>query len=107
MCLFKVLWAFVEKRQQAIFTTHSKLCKVLFLVLSVCEIFLELLNGFAPNSLGRRVLPSLGRVWMSRSNVKVTRDKFPPHCKCIVTRSLQITSISGRWDHCVAARGWS
>ena len=52
------------------FTTHSKLRKVLFLALSdffVCflvvnQISLERLNGFAPNSQGRRVWSSLGQV---------------------------------------------
>ena len=41
-------------------TACSELCKVLFLALSVtflfvCQISLEPLNGFAPNSHGRRV----------------------------------------------------
>ena len=41
---------------------------------------------------------------------KIPRGKgsfggFPPHWKCIVTRSLQITSCS-RWDHSIAAGGW-
>ena len=49
---------------------------------------------------------SLGRVWMSRSKVKVNRDKVSPHWKCIVTRMLQITSCSSRRDHSIAARGW-
>jgi len=38
-----------------------------------------------------------------RSKVKVTRDKFPPHWKCTVTCSLQITSCSSRWDHSITA----
>jgi len=49
--------------------------------------------------------PSLGWDWMSRSKVKVTRDKYSPHWKCIVTWTLQITSSSSRWDHSVAAGG--
>jgi len=71
---------------------YSELRKVLFLALSmtflflrlfacVCEISGELLSIFAPNSQGRLVWSSLGRVWMSRSNVNVTRDKFPPQWK--------------------------
>ena len=48
-------------------TVCSELRKVLFLALSVTilfayEISLEPVNGFAPNSHGRRVGPSLGRV---------------------------------------------
>jgi len=31
-----------------------------------------------------------------RSKMKVTTDKFPPHWKCIVRRSLQIPSCSSR-----------
>ena len=59
------------------FTARSELRKVLFLALSVCDFFFvyeisrEPLNGFAPNSRGKRVFgPSLGRVWRSRSKVK-------------------------------------
>jgi len=48
--------------------------------------------------------PSLGWVWMSRSKVKFTRDRFAPHWKRIVTRSLQITSCSRR-DHSMATGG--
>jgi len=48
---------------------------------------------------------SLIRVWMSRSKVMVTRDKFPSHWKCIVMRRLQITSCSTIFDHSVTARG--
>ena len=55
--------------------------------------------------------PSLGRVWISRSNVEVTRDK-----KCAVhshhpqqwqngMHSLQITLRRGRWHHSVAREG--
>ena len=32
-------------------------------------------------------------------------DKFPPHGKCTVTRSLQITSCSSRRDHSVGGDG--
>jgi len=48
---------------------------VVFKFLFVYEISREPLNRFAPNSHGRRIGPSLGRVWRSTSNVKVTRDK--------------------------------
>ena len=53
-------------------TARSELCKVLFLALSVTFLFVyeisrEPLNGFAPNSHGRLVRPSLERVSMSRS----------------------------------------
>jgi len=47
--------------KQCLFTTHSEMRKVLFLASSVCgfsfvyEISPEPLNGFAPNSHGRRV----------------------------------------------------
>jgi len=40
-----------------------------------------------------------------RSKFKVTEDKFHPHWKCIVMRSLQIRSCSSRRDHSVAAGG--
>ena len=65
-------------------TTHSKLLKVLFLVLSVIFcLFLCLRIKYLENrwmDLHRihraEVLgPSLSQVWMSRSKVKVTRDK--------------------------------
>jgi len=52
--------------------------------------------------------PSLGRVGMSRSKVKVTRDKkhamhsITPRQWRNETRTLQITSSSSRWDHSVA-----
>jgi len=39
-----------------------------------------------------------------RSKVKIIRDKFPPHWKCIEMRSLKITSCSKR-DHSIATRG--
>ena len=44
----------------SVITARSELCKVLFLALSVTFLFLyeisqELLNGFVPNSQGRRV----------------------------------------------------
>ena len=65
-----------------IITTRSELRKILFwrwcwLFLFVHEVSREPLNGFTPNSQGRHVwsLASLGRVWMSRAKVKVTRDK--------------------------------
>jgi len=68
-------------RVSHIFTTHSKLHKVQFLVLTVPvpfvgflfvnQIYPELLNRFPPNSQGRRVW-SLARTSL---NVKVTRDK--------------------------------
>jgi len=50
-----------------LFTARSELCKVLFLILSVTflfeyEISAEALNGFAPNSLGRRVWSHTQRV---------------------------------------------
>ena len=41
--------------------------------LFVYEISLELLNGFAPNSHGRRVWSLIRTSWRSRSKVKVTR----------------------------------
>jgi len=55
-----MLSAYITIHCFLIFTTHSELCEVLFLALSVTflfvyEISLELLNGFAPNSQGRRV----------------------------------------------------
>jgi len=43
--------------------------------LFVNQIYPERLNGFAPNSQGDVFGLSLGRVSMSRSKVKVTRDK--------------------------------
>jgi len=52
--------------------------------------------------------PSLGRVWMSRSNVKVTRDKkravhsYHPRQRRNGTRSLQITSCCSRQDRSAA-----
>jgi len=61
---------------------------------------------FAPCSLEIRVWSLAQRVWMSRSKVKVARDIFPPHWKCIVTCSLQVTSCSNRQNHSVAAGGW-
>ena len=69
----------------------------------MCEISLEPQNTCAKFTyiFG----PSLWRVWISRSKAKVTRDKVPPHWKCIVTHSQQITSRSSRWDHSVAAGG--
>jgi len=56
--------------------------------------------------------PSLGWILISRSKVKVSRDK-----KCSVhschpwqwqngTCLLQITSCGNRWEHSVTARGW-
>jgi len=41
----------------------------------LCMKYLGPLNRFASNSHGRCVCPLLGRVWKSRSKVKVTRDK--------------------------------
>jgi len=74
----------------------------------VYEIPRELLNWFAPKSQGNIFGPLLGRVWRSRSKVKVTMNKNRvfggyPHWQCIVMRSLQITSCSSRRDHSVAA----
>jgi len=68
-----------------LFTARSRLCKVLFLTLSVTflfvyEISLELLNGFAPNSHEKRVwLWSLARTSLI-VDVKGQghQDKFPP-----------------------------
>jgi len=57
-------------------TARSKLRKVLLLAPSVCvflfvyKISREPLNGFAPNSHGRRVWSPLGRVQGQRSKVK-------------------------------------
>jgi len=56
----------------SVITAHSKLCKLLFLALSVTFLFVnqiswELLNGFALNYQGRRVW-SLARISL---NVKV------------------------------------
>jgi len=45
----------------------------------VSQISREPLNGFAPNLKGDVFGPLLERVWMSRSKVKVTKDK-----KCTV-----------------------
>ena len=57
--------------------------------------------------------PLLGRVWMSSSKVRATRDKIGkllrhPHWQCIVRRApyVQITWSSSRRDHCVTAGGW-
>jgi len=70
--------AHVVRRQSLyyIIATHSELCKVLFLVSSVCgflfayEIFPELLNGCGPNSHGRCVWSLARTSWKSRSKVR-------------------------------------
>jgi len=49
----------------------STVCNFLFVI----QMFRERLNRFAPNWKGRRVCPPCGRVWMSRSKVKVIREK--------------------------------
>jgi len=79
----------------SLFTTRSELRDVLFLALSVTFLFVyeisrEPLNGFSPNSQGRRVWST---VWTSL-NVKVKVNGqghqgqiFSP-LKCILTRSL-------------------
>ena len=60
-----------------VFTTCSELRKVLFLAASVChflfvyEIFWEPVNGFPPNSHGRRV----SSLVQTSLKVKVSRDK--------------------------------
>ena len=41
-----------------------------------------------------------------RSKVKVTREKFPHYWKCIVTRSLQITSCMQQTGPFHRCRGW-
>ena len=61
-------------------TARSGLRKVLFFAPSVCFLFVyeiswESLNGFAPNSHGRRVWSIARKSLRSRSKVKVTRDK--------------------------------
>ena len=69
-------------------TTRSELHKVLFLGTVcdflffswLCTISWELLNGFVPNSHRRRIGPSPGRVWRSRSKVEITRDKKQHFC---------------------------
>ena len=62
-------------------TARSEIWKVLFLALSACdflyEIFREPLNGFAPNSHGRRVL-SLARTSLK---VKVGQKSRSPGTK--------------------------
>jgi len=97
-----------------VFTARSELRKVLFVALSVTFLF--------ACCLCMKYLGNHWRIWAKftrktclvpcsdefkcqgqRSKVKITRDKFPPHWKCTVTRSLQITSQSSRGDHSVAA----
>jgi len=81
-----------------LFTTGSKLRKVLFLVLSVTflfvdEIFLEPLNGFAPNSRGSHVW-SLAQMTLK---VKVTKDKkwhFRPFWRFMVDKTSLASSVS-------------
>jgi len=100
---------------------HSKLRKVLFLVLSVTFLFLFVflfvnqisrkLNRFAQNSQGRRVWSLAATSF----NVKVKgqghqRQKHAGHShhpwqRRNGTHSLQTASCGSRRDHCVAARG--
>ena len=94
-----------------IITARSELRKVLFLALSASFLCMKCL-GTAERTCIKFTMktclvfgPSLGRVWMSRSKVKVTRNKFPPNCKCIVTRSLQIMLCSSKRDHSVTVAG--
>ena len=79
------------------------------------QISREPLNGFAPNSQGRRAW-SLARKTLdvkvkgqrSRSPQTKTRCALPsPRQRRNGTRSLQITSFSSRQDHSVAAGGIS
>jgi len=92
-----------------IFTSHSELHNVLFFG-AVCDFFClcmkyhwnrstDLCQIHSEDVFG----PSLRRVSMSRSTVKVTRDKFPPHLKCTAMHSLKIMSFSSRRDHSVNA----
>jgi len=55
-------------------------CLWLFVFSWLCMIFWEPLNGFAPNSHRRRIGPSPRRDWMSRSKVKINRDKKQHFC---------------------------
>jgi len=64
-------------------TARSELREVLFLALSVTFLFVheisrKPLNGFATNSHGRRIGPSLGWVWRSRS-ISAARVCFQKH----------------------------
>ena len=85
--LYEVVWKIITQckfscntEQMAIFTACSELRKVLFLALSVTFLFMyeiswELLNGFAPNSDGRR-FRSLARTSM-KVKVKGERSRSP------------------------------
>jgi len=109
---------------EVMFTARSKLRKVLFLVLSVpfClfllfvnQISREWLNGFVPNSQGRRV-------WsLTRTSLNVTvrgqRSRSPGTKTCcallspsgsermVRSAAWRIVTLSSRWDHSIAARG--
>ena len=88
-----------------VITAHTVSC-LRFCFSAVCDCFLgnrwtDLRQIHTEDVLG----PSLGRVWMLRSKVKVTRDKFSPHWKCTVMRWLQITSRSSRRNHSVLVGG--
>ena len=94
-----------------LFLPHTS--KVLFLALSVTlfvpRISLKPLNGFEPNSQGRRVW---SLAWMSLNvKVNVTRYKnvlctpITPWQRRNGARSLQMTSRSSSLDHCLIAGG--
>ena len=84
------------KNASILFTERSELRKVLFLALSVCsfchvyEISREPLNGFSPNSHGRRVW-SLARTSL-KVKVKVQRSRSPG-TKTTFSRGLRAVYI--------------